>query len=132
MEKEMRIEELANDNVMSPEELLKYIYGNIPFSPDEIRNVVVYKNYRDTDEVLRRHPGSLLVNTSRRNIFFDQDTKTVLIPTNEGDLKGFQYETQVRMLNFLSGKKISYKEVEIDTVKLLCVKTDKQGRFGLN
>ena len=109
----MNIEKLANDNVMSPEELLKYIHGNIPFSPNEISNVVVYKNYSDTDEVLRRHPSSLLVNTSRRNIFFDQDTKTVLIPTNEGNLKGFQYETQVRMLSFLSGTKISYKEIEL-------------------
>lgn len=119
MKKEMRIEELVDNNVMSPEELLKYIHGNIPFSPNEISSVVVYKNYRDTDEVLRRHPGSLLVNTSRRDIFFDQDTKTVLIPTNEGDLKGFQYETQVRMLNFLSGKKISYKEFEIHPEKEL-------------
>lgn len=119
MKKELNVEKLANDNVMSPEELLKYILGNIPFSPNEISNVVVYKNYRATDEVLRRHPGSLLVNTSRRNIFFDQDTKTVLIPTNEGDLKGFQYETQVRMLNFLSGTKISYKEVEIHPEKEL-------------
>jgi len=117
MNKEKNIEELANDNVMSPEELLIYIHGNIPFPPNEIKKVVVYKNYRDTDEVLKRHPGSQIVNTSRRSLFFDQDTKSVLIPTNEGDLKGFQYETQVRMLNFLSSTKISYEEIELHQEK---------------
>ncbi len=117
--KNIDIKSLIKDNVMSADEILEYINGNIPYVGKDLSNVVLYKNYKEWKQILEKYPKSQIINTSRRKILFDKEMRSLVIPTNEGNFKGFQYSIQVKVLNYLLGTNITYQEIDLHDEKEL-------------